>query len=312
MSKVLLLGASGYIGEAFSTELGFRSYETIPLSRDQVNYCNFNTLQNYIRDELGGIDFLINAAGYIGRMSIDQCEVDKSATLRGNLLLPQMLSHLALTEDFPWLQVGTGCLYQGDNGGKGYTEEDPPNFCFSSPPCNFYCGVKELAEQVLRKDPRCYIARLRIPFDQFDGPRNYLSKLLKSDKVYVNRNTISHRGDFVRACLDLFERDAPKGIYNVTNPGPMNTRDVVALMREILQLDRQFKFWESDEEYYKFTQSPRSNCVLDISKLERSGIHLRPLKEAVRDSLRNWKILPPEASQGEVPIPNKETKGMLN
>ena len=288
MSKVLLLGASGYIGEAFSAELARRSHEAIPLSRANVNYTDFSVLQSYISDELGGIDFLINAAGYTGRTSIDECEIKKDATLRGNLLLPQMLSHLALVENFPWLQVGTGCLYQGDNGGIGYTEEDPPNFCFSSPPCNFYCGVKELAEQVLRADPRCYIARLRIPFDEFDEPHNYLTKLLTYEKVYVNRNTISHRGDFVRACMDLFEQEAPKGVYNITNPGSMDTREVVLLIQEILQLDREFDYWESDEEFYKFAKSPRSNCVLDTTKLERAGIHLRPLKEAISDSLMNW------------------------
>ena len=288
MSKILLLGASGYIGEAFSVELARRSCEAIPLSRAQVNYCDFSTLRAYIRDELGGIDFLINAAGYTGQSSIDQCEVEKDVTLRGNLCLPQMLSHLAMEEDFPWLQVGTGCLYQGDNGGSGYTEEDPPNFCFSSPPCNFYCGVKALAEQVLREDPRCYIARLRIPFDEFDDPRNYLTKLLTYEKVYVNVNTISHRADFVRACMDLYERDAPRGIYNITNLGAMNTRDIVAMMERILQPEREFKYWESDEEFYKFAKSPRSNCVLNMAKLESTGIQMRPLKEAIRDSLLNW------------------------
>ncbi len=288
MRKILLLGASGYIGQAFTNELARRSCEAIPLSRAQVNYCDFNTLRDYIRDELGGIDFLINAAGYTGQSSIDQCEIEKDATLRGNLLLPQMLSHLAVAEDFLWLQVGTGCLYQGDNGGSGYTEEDPPNFCFSAPSCNFYCGVKALAERVLLEDPRCYIARLRIPFDKFDDSRNYLTKLLTYEKVYVNVNTISHRGDFVRACMDLYEQDAPRGIYNITNPGAMNTRDIMAMMEKILQPSREFKYWESDDEFYKFAKSPRSNCVLNMARLESTGIQMRPLKEAIKDSLMNW------------------------
>ena len=288
MSKILLLGASGYIGQAFEKELAQRPHEVIPLSRAQVDYTNFNTLRAYIRDELGAIDFLINAAGYTGQSSIDQCEIAKDATLRGNLLLPQMLSHLAAEEDFPWLQVGTGCLYQGDRGGSGYTEEDPPNFSFSSPPCNFYCGVKALAEQVLREDTRCYIARLRIPFDELDDPRNFLTKLIAYEKVYVNVNTISHRGEFASACLDLFEKDAPRGIYNITNPGPMNTRDIVAAMKEILGLNREFIYWENDEEFYKFAKSPRANCVLNMGKLKDAGIILRPLEVAIRESLEAW------------------------
>ena len=49
---------------------------------------------------------------------------------------------------------------------------------------------------------------------------------------------------------------------------------------------------QNDEEFYKFAKAPRSNCVLDTSKLESAGIHLRPLKEAIIDSLKNWTPLP--------------------
>ena len=130
MSKILLLGASGYIGQAFGKELALRSCEAIPLARAQVNYCDFNTLRGYIRDELGGVDFLINAAGYTGQSSIDQCEIEKDATLRGNLLLPQMLSNLAAVENFLWLQVGTGCLYGGIMAAPAIPRRNRPIFAF--------------------------------------------------------------------------------------------------------------------------------------------------------------------------------------
>ena len=32
-------------------------------------------------------------------------------------------------------------------------------------------------------------------------------------------------------------------------------------------------------------RTPRSNCVLDTSKAERAGIGMRPVEEAVRESL---------------------------
>ena len=67
------------------------------------------------------------------------------------------------------------------------------------------------------------------------APRNYLSKVQRYEKVYDNVNSISHRGDFVRACLDLWERRAPFGIYNVTNPGFVTTRQVVDLVEKILK-----------------------------------------------------------------------------
>ena len=91
----------------------------------------------------------------------------------------------------------------------------------------FTAAPRRLGEEAIAGVGQSYIWRLRIPFDEFDSARNYLSKVQRYEKVYDNVNSISHRGDFVRACLDLWERRAPFGIYNVTNPGFVTTRQVV-------------------------------------------------------------------------------------
>ena len=41
MNKVLLLGASGYMGGAFKAALVKRNYQTLTPARDQMNYCKF-------------------------------------------------------------------------------------------------------------------------------------------------------------------------------------------------------------------------------------------------------------------------------
>jgi UDP-glucose 4,6-dehydratase len=108
--------------------------------------------------------------------------------------------------------------------------------------------------------------------------------------VYDNVNSISHRADFVRACLDLRERRTPFGTYNVTNPGFLTTRKVVARVEALLHLNRKFEFWENDEEFYRVAaRTPRSNCVLDPSKLLATGVKIRPVEQALDDALRNWK-----------------------
>src|SRR5205807_4446293 len=164
----------------------------------------------------------------------------------------------------------------------GYTEEDQPNFTFREPPCSFYSGSKALAEEAIAGVGQSYLWRLRIPFDEFDNSRNYLSKVQRYEKVYDNVNSISHRGDFVRACIELWERRAPFGIYNVTNPGFVTTRQVVRMLQKILNPKRAFEFWENDEEFYRVAaKTPRSNCVLDVSKLLAAGIKMRSVSEAV-------------------------------
>ena len=109
-------------------------------------------------------------------------------------------------------------------------------------------------------------------------------------KVNDNVNSISHRGDFARACLDLWARRAPFGIYNITNPGFITTRQVVGMIERILKPKRKFEFWASDEEFYRqAAKAPRSNCVLDVSKLLATGVKIRTVTEALEHSLRNWK-----------------------
>jgi len=287
MSKVLLLGASGYLGGVFKAALARRNFQMLTPSRAQMNYCNFEVLRQYIR-ELGGIDFLINAAGFTGKPNVEQCEIKREETLQGNLLLPQMLSHLAAVENFRWLQIGTGCIYNGDNGGNGFAEEDEPNFSFKYNNCSFYSGVKAVAEAFLKNDPRCYVARLRIPFDNHDSPRNYISKLLTYSKTYDNINSLSHIGDFVNTCLALYEKDCPTGIYNITNEGGISTRQVVDMIQQILTPERVFKYFSSDEEFYQSASTPRSNCVLNVNKVASVGIPMRPVRVALRESLTNW------------------------
>jgi len=312
---ILVLGASGYIGEAFASELRRRGKSYLPLSRKQLDYARFDVLLPFLRDQKP--EFVINAAGFTGRPNVDACETSKADTVAGCVLLPQVVAHACLAAGIPWGHVSSGCIYSGakivDNGKirvekdmtkpemrriiadspeqiRGFGENDTPNFSFRDLPCSFYSGTKALAEESIAGVGQSFSWRLRIPFDEHDNARNYLSKVQRYSKVYDNLNSVSHRGDFVRACLDLWERRAPFGVYNVTNPGFITTRRVVELVQEFLCPTRSFEFWESDEEFYRVAaKTPRSNCVLDVSKLLATGVEMRSVEEAIEGSLREWK-----------------------
>ncbi|MGD1087516.1 MAG: sugar nucleotide-binding protein [Verrucomicrobiota bacterium] len=312
---ILLLGASGYIGEAFAKEMRRRKMNFIPLARKQIDYARFDLLLKFLKAKKPS--FVINAAGYTGKPNVDACEIAKADTLAGNTLLPQTIAHACAIAGIPWGHVSSGCIFSGAKivrSGKtrvkkrltrselrllvekspdkihGFTETDTPNFSFRDPPCSFYSGTKALGEEVISGVRQIYIWRLRIPFDEYDNERNYLSKVQRYAKAYDNVNSISHRADFVRACLDLLKLRAPFGIYNVTNPGFVTTRQVVGLIGKILNPARRFEFWASDEEFYKVAaKTPRSNCVMDVSKLLAAGVKIRSVNEALEDSLRDWK-----------------------
>jgi dTDP-4-dehydrorhamnose reductase len=312
---ILLLGGTGYIGHAFARELQRRKQPFTLLSRNEVDYSRFDVLRNFLKTNQPA--FVINAAGYTGKPNVDAAETERAEALLGNALLPQTIAHACAALNIPWGHVSSGCIYSGakvvTNGRErvepdltrpdlhalvekspqaihGFSETDEPNFSFRRPPCSFYSGTKALGEEAIAGLGQSYIWRLRIPFDEFDSGRNYLSKLQRYPKVYDNVNSVSHRADFAKACLDLWERRAPFGIYNATNPGFVTAHQVVATIQKILKLKRTFEFWASDAEFYKkAAKAPRSNCVLDVSKLLATGVKIRPVEEALEDSLRNWK-----------------------
>jgi dTDP-4-dehydrorhamnose reductase len=313
--RILLLGATGYVGQAFQRLVAQRGGTVVALSRSQADYTRFAPLLRVLREVKP--DFLVNCAGYTGKPNVDACEQHQADTLLGNVSLPQTLAQACEVANVPWGHVSSGCIYAGakivqPDGSlavekdltrpdlrrivdteptriRGFVESDPPNFSFRSPPCSFYSGSKALGEEVLAGAPGCYVWRLRIPFDEVDGMRNYLTKLQRYDRVYDNVNSISHLADFARACIELRAVGAPFGTYNVTNPGFVTSRQVIQRIIEKHHPARQFTFWESDEEFYRVAaKTPRSNCVMDVTKLLSTGIKVRPVEEALDDALTRW------------------------
>jgi len=312
---IVLLGGTGYFGQAFQRALTAWGREYLTLSRPKLDYTRYGELVGFLRTTRPS--FLINAAGFAGRPNVDACEIARAETLLGNTLFPQTVAHACEAAGVPWGQIGSGCIYngakftrdgktwvepdlsraevkklfrQGDVTVHGFTEMDQPNFSFRQPPCSFYSGTKALAEEALDGAPQTYVWRPRIPFDEFDSARNFLSKLQRYPKVYDNVNSISHLGDFCRACLELWERRAPFGIYNVTNPGWVTSRQVVELIERHLRPDRKFEFWADDAEFYQQgVKSPRSNCILEVSKLLGAGVKMRPVEEALAAALKDWR-----------------------
>ena len=287
---IALLGASGYVGSKFTEVLASRGLDFCSLSRHKVDYCDASVFGDWMRVKRPR--FLINAAGYTGKPNVDACEHHKAECLMGNAVLPGRIREVCEELGVPWGHVSSGCTYSGRRPADGgWLETDPPNFSFRSPPCSFYSGTKALGEEVIDGASDCYLWRLRIPFNHENTARNYLCKVLNYDRLLEAENSVSHLDEFVEACLDCFDKGVDYGIYNVTNPGSITTRQVTEWMLEEGITAKKFDFFEDEEAFMRDAAStPRSNCVLDSSKLESAGIFLRSVEEAVRSSLQKMKL----------------------
>jgi len=285
---ILLLGGNGYVGRAFQRHLAAWDEPFRVLSRSEADYYDPRTLERVIRES--GARHLINAAGYTGKPNVDACEVHRADCLAGNAVLPGVVREACEAADIPWGHVSSGCIYSGRRSdGGGFTEEDPPNFCFRTDNCSFYSGSKALGEEVLQGAERCYVWRMRIPFDHRDGPRNFLSKLLRYERLLDAENSITHLAEFAEASTRTLLDKIPYGIYHVTNTGSVRTREVVDLLRDHLGIEKEFRFFGSEEEFMRIAaRTPRSNCLLDNSKLLETGIGMTPVRSAIRRSLEQW------------------------
>ncbi len=287
---ILLLGSTGYVGSEFRRQLDQNGIPNRPLSRSEVDYTSRDTLISVLKET--GASFLINAAGYTGKPNVDACELQKSECLDGNAVLPGTIREACESTGTPWGHVSSGCIYTGRRAdGNGFTEDDAPNFCFRTNNCSWYSGCKALGEECLAGAENTFIWRLRIPFNHEDSPRNYLSKLVRYERLLQAENSISHLVEFVSACLECWTKRVPFGTYNVTNTGYVTTKQVTELIQKHLLPEKTYDFFADESEFMQIAaKTPRSNCVMDNSKLLATGIEMSNVEDAIVQSLRDWRV----------------------
>lgn len=286
---ILLLGSNGYIGTEFYKQLFQKGIPTriCTVPTKDLTFNQLKLLHKTIK-----LKAIVNCAGYTGKPNVDACETDKHNVLYGNVVVPEMLSVFCADNDITFGHVSSGCIYTGrGTDGKPFTEEDRPNFSFEHNNCSFYSGTKSIAEDIIRKNGnKHYIWRLRIPFEEQNNPRNYLSKILNYKKLLDVENSISNKHEFVNACIETLSNQVPYGIYNVTNTGFVTTRYVVDKIKNTIAKDKVFEFFDNEEDFYKnAAKTPRSNCVISNKKLLDVGIKMRNVDESLDYCLNNWK-----------------------
>ena len=287
---IILFGSNGYVGSEFKKQLDELKLPVFHWPNAKTT--TFADLEKWY-DEAGYplIGAVINAAGYTGKPNVDACELNKEDTIHGNIVWPQILTDWCMLNDIPLAHISSGCIYEGRRvDGTPFTEEDAPNFSFAQNNCSFYSGTKVIGEQVVKKWEKHYILRLRIPFEEFDNSRNYISKILKYERLLDAENSVSNKQEFVSACIQTITKQVPYGTYNVTNGGTITTKGVTEKFKNTIAKGKTFNFIEEGEFYKNVAKTPRSNCVMSNEKLLSTGIKMRTADEAFDHCINNWTI----------------------
>ena len=174
------------------------------------------------------------------------------------------------------MHLSTGCLFDEQ---REYDEQDDTTRGWDGY-CGFYVGTKLLAESIVHTYDKHYILRLRLPFDEVDHPRNYLTKLTKFDKVFQHVNSLTHRGDFAKWALDLWEKKAPFGTYHCVNSGQISAKALTMnlAMNGLIPSMPQFA-----------VSPDTTGAWLSNAKLAAAIGPVRSVHEAVAESISNWR-----------------------
>ncbi|MSR85024.1 NAD-dependent epimerase/dehydratase family protein [Candidatus Uhrbacteria bacterium] len=228
-------------------------------------------------------DVVVNAAGKTGTPNVDWCETHQTETTRSNVIGPLVLAEACAERGIYLLHLASGCIFYGPSPDPaGWREDDFAN------PSAFYSRTKYATDLLLSRMPNIGIARLRMPIDHIPSSRNLIDKLAGYSKVIDVANSVTVVEDLLSACRQLLEKRAA-GIFHVVNPGVMRHRDLLALYREYVDPNHSCE-WIMDQELVTsgLAKKQRSNCILQSPRLETLGIRLRPIEEALRDTMQKY------------------------
>lgn len=287
---IVLFGATGYVGSAIADRLRGDGLEFLAPTHRELDLTSRDALAAW----LAGIqkpEFVINAVGFTGRPNIDGTEVEKWHTLCANTVVPGVLAEVLGSAGIRWGHVSSGCIYNGSRAdGSGFTEQDKPSFAISDPRAGWYARTKWMAEKLLAGVPGVVIWRLRIPFDSCDNERNYLTKLMRYERLLEVRNSISQLREFASMAIGSLRAGIPDGVYNATNPGSILTSEVAVALEKHGICRKRFEYFHNEEEFLSCPGRVfRASCVLDSSKLAKYGIGMPDVHESLDRTLRAWK-----------------------
>lgn len=262
--KVLVLGATGMLGQALVIEASSRGFVVLTAARAGADF-NINVENTIALDAVldrAAADLVINAAAMV---SIDRCELDVSAAYATNARPVALLARASRRNNTRLIQVSTDHYYFGDGGRKH--DEDFPIYLV-----NEYARTKFAAEAFALTDPTALVLRTNIV-----GHRRNIGQPSFADWILDSidrRKPITlfadvfhspiHVADFSKALFDLVDAGAA-GLLNLAS------RDVISKAEFIRSIARAKGIeldWAREGSISDLPQIRADSLGLDVSRVE--------------------------------------------
>jgi dTDP-glucose 4,6-dehydratase len=304
--KILVYGHAGWIGTQFVELLHKEkdaSNDTIDFILGKSRVDDTPELRKEL-DEVSPshvISFIGRTHGTIGATkytTIDYLEQPGKLVenVKDNLFSPISLALECKERNIHYTYLGTGCIFSYKNIEaiinpnldpnhleKGFNEGDIPNFFGSG-----YSIVKGFTDRLMHQlSENVLNLRIRMPIVASECPRNFITKIVNYSKVCSVLNSMSVLDELLPIVIKMLKKHLV-GTINLTNPGVISHNEILKMYQK--HVDPQF-IWNnfSVEEQRKILACDRSNNYLDTTALETFAPEVRCIKDAIEDTIKNYK-----------------------
>lgn len=301
--KRILITGAGQLG-TFYKDYFENQGASVVIFGSELDVRNEQTVREKI--EVVNPDLVIHTAA---KTNIDWCEQNKTEAFEINTMGADVVGRVCQEKNIYLLHISSGCVLESKSAADAQTE-----FVVPSPLC-FYSWTKVWAEEMLthrqkRHGLKVLLLRPRQLLSAKVDPRNALTKMLTYNKFIDTPNSCTVVEDLMQVTHDLISRDET-GVYNVVNPGVTTPYEIALALKEIVKPEMEF-VKISKEELNKMTLAERVDAVLDTTKLNSIGIHLKEIHERMKEVMVELKKnMDSDSANSVMEKVNKETKEKL-
>ena len=279
--KLLITGADGQLGTGIQKIFLGSDYELIPLGRPELDIANRDQIRMILKNYRPAI--VINCAAY---NRVEDAEEEVSTAFLQNAFGPYWLAKESKSIGAVLMHVSTDYVFDGKK--EMYVEADLPH------PLNVYGASKLSGEQlVLMVNPNNYVIRTSWLFGSSveNKSRNFVTAMLSRVKenfeirvVNDQQGCPTYAPDLAIQIRALLEKNAPAGIYHITNGGSCAWYDFAQKIFELAGIDVKVEPISTADSGTKILR-PKSS-ILENKKLKDLNIPiLRHWSEALSEYL---------------------------
>ena len=223
--QLLITGATGTLGRAFSRICHIRGLDHVLMSRQEMDISDPHSVRRALGCERPWA--VINAAGYV---RVAEAEEEPERCFRENAAGAETLAAICADQGIPLVTFSSDLVFDGSLG-RAYTESDPTS------PASVYGASKVEAERrVLATHDGALVVRTSAffgPWDRYNFVWNILNALSRGDAVEARGDLVSptYVPDLVHEVLNLLI-DGGTGLWHLANAGSVSWYDFARMAAE--------------------------------------------------------------------------------